>query len=92
MTLRELIEKAGNESSTKLTCGERLQTIRQLRGFKSQREVAAKIGIQPSTLNAYERDRLLPNPRIAIKIAGIYNCSLDWLYGLDEEIGGKNDE
>lgn len=92
MTLGELIVKASKEPSVNLTLGERLKTIRHLRGFKSQRQAAEKIGITTSALSNYESDRNLPDARCAIKIARVYNCSIDWLYGLTEEMGGKNDE
>ena len=61
--------------------GERLQELRKDRSI-SQKELALQLGISFHTVSSYERDRSMPNDEIKIKIAQLFNVSLDYLLGL----------
>ena len=63
--------------------GFRLQDARIDKRFK-QKEASEKIGIQQATLSAYERNRGKPSIDILIKLAKLYEVSLDYLCGLKE--------
>ena len=86
MTLRELIKKAEIIPARDFAFGERLALIRHLRGFKSQGEAAEKLGILQSTLAMYESGSRTPKIDKVMKMAELYECSVDWLCGFSEEV------
>jgi len=55
--------------------------LRQARNEKhlTQNQVAAKLGIDFTTISKYENDRSQPDNEILKELAGIYEVSLDWL-------------
>lgn len=59
---------------------ERLVKARKKRQL-TQKTAAALIGIQASSLSAYEGGRKTPSVEIAMQIAKAYEVSLDWLVG-----------
>ena len=61
--------------------GERLQELRKDHGM-SQLELARKIHVSFHTVSSYERDRSMPNDEIKLKIAKLFDVSLDFLLGL----------
>lgn len=87
-TIRELIKKAEKTPATELTLSERMRIIRHLRGI-SQKEAAEAAGITQNAMSFYEKNKRTPGVDVVIKLAQLYNCSLDWLCGLSEIIGGK---
>ena len=50
----------------------------------SSKELAQKLGIAPSTLSYYLKDRE-PNYDMLIKIADYFDVTIDWLVGNDTE-------
>ncbi len=56
-----------------------------LRGDKSRNSVADEIGINPQTLERYEKNKRLPDIEITSKIADYYDVSVDWLLGTDKK-------
>ncbi len=56
----------------------------------SQKELAKKLGISPSTLNGYEKGNHDPKSSGLIKIAKICNVTTDYLLGLSDEINKFN--
>lgn len=50
---------------------------------KSQQEVCKALNIEQSTLANYENGKRIPRIEILIKIAEYYQCSVDYLLGLD---------
>lgn len=50
----------------------------------SQREVADKLKISHGTIASYEVGRTKPDTTTLIKIAKLYNVSVDWLLGIDK--------
>ena len=63
--------------------GERLKEARKKRKI-SQTAVAKKVGVKPSTISLYESDAATPSVEILIKLALIYNISVDYLLGIDQ--------
>ncbi|MBR5342757.1 MAG: helix-turn-helix transcriptional regulator [Oscillospiraceae bacterium] len=52
----------------------------QLRGARSQEEVAAALGIRQSTLAMYERGSRMPKDEIKLALARYYGCSVEALF------------
>lgn len=51
----------------------------------TQEEIAEKIGVSRATVNRYENDKFDMKLTYAIKLAEIYNVSLDYIAGLTDE-------
>ena len=45
-----------------------------------QKELAEKIGVSPTIVNAYYNAEKIPSVEIVYKIAEVFNVSMDWLY------------
>lgn len=62
--------------------GIRLKELREAKGL-SQGDVAKCLYVTRSTVSGYERNVITPSLDQMIKLALIYNTSLDYLVGLD---------
>lgn len=51
----------------------------------SQRDLAKKIGVSPSTIGMYESGKRFPTHEIEEALADVFNVSLNALRGYDEE-------
>lgn len=60
-----------------MTTGERL---RELRGTRSQEEVAAAIGVSQSAICAYEKDERVPRDDVKKRIANYYKRSVAFIF------------
>lgn len=56
------------------------QHLRELRGERSQAEVAQALGISKMALSSYELDKRIPRDSIKIKIAEFYNISVQEIF------------
>ena len=66
--------------------GERLSELRKDIGL-SQGELAERLGLAASTISAYERGVNEPDDETKLRIAELFNISLDYLLGaIDEEL------
>lgn len=63
--------------------GEKIHKLRR-REDLTMEELAAKIGVDESTLRRYERDRRLPNADALKGLAEALNTTSDYLLGLSE--------
>lgn len=84
MTTDDLI-KLNGEKHTPIIA-ERLNLIRRARGYKSQKAAASALGFSGTAYCQYELGRRTPGLDVLIKIAKTFNCSIDWLAGLSEEV------
>ena len=59
----------------------------------SKNQLSKIIGVRPDTIYGYYRKNLLPEIHIAKHISEYFECSLDYLFGLSEQIknNDKND-
>lgn len=60
--------------------GERIKELR-IRYNMNQRELAEKLGVANSTLSQYETGERTPGDEIKLKLANLFNVSLDYLLG-----------
>lgn len=64
--------------------GELLRELRKDRGM-TQADLAKELSFAPLTISAYERGHSVPDDATKVKIAKIFNISLDYLLGLIRE-------
>ena len=64
--------------------GKRLYYLRKQFGM-SQKELAERIAVSPFTVSSYENGRSDPNDEIKVRIAQVFNVSVDYLVGLIDE-------
>lgn len=64
--------------------GELLRELRKDHGM-TQADLAKELSFAPLTISAYERGRSIPDDATKVKIAQIFNISLDYLLGLIRE-------
>lgn len=62
----------------------RLRKLRDTRRL-TQREVAERLGIAPSTLGMYEAGKREPDNDLLVAIAAMYGTSLDYLLGRTDD-------
>ena len=65
-----------------------LREIREEMGF-SQKELAKQMGVSPTNIYNYESGRTEPNIDTLIKLSKILNVSVDYLLGLEDDLGVK---
>ena len=54
--------------------------LRNLRGDKSQQEVAQAIGVTPMAISLYESAERIPRDEIKVKIAEYYGTTVDAIF------------
>lgn len=64
--------------------GERLQELRKDKGL-SQNDFAKILGVSHYTVSSYECNRSDPDDKAKIKIAELFDVSIDYLIGLIDE-------
>lgn len=50
----------------------------------SQKELASRLGVAPSTLNGYEKGAHKPDSKVLGKVASITGCTVDFLIGMSD--------
>lgn len=63
-----------------------MNRMRELRGKKSQIQIANELGISQRTYSNYESEQRQPAPDMLIKIANYFGVTVDYLLGRDLEI------
>lgn len=63
--------------------GLRLRGLREDRRL-SQKEVAARLNVGRSTVSGYERNTITPSLEQLVRLAVLYNTSLDYMMGIDD--------
>ena len=63
--------------------------IRELRKSQNmtQIELAGKLSVKPAAVYKWESDRNYPSVTMAIKLADVFGCSLDYLFCRDTSSG-----
>ena len=64
----------------------RLKELRLAKGMR-QKDVAEKIGVSPQSYNFYENWVNKPDPETLIKLADLFEVSLDYLVGRADDFG-----
>ena len=54
--------------------------LRELRGGRTQQEVAAELGISKSALAMYEQDKRTPRDKVKIKLARFYGKTVQFIF------------
>ena len=63
-----------------------IETLKDLMIEKdlSQVALAKKLDVKPPTITRYIKGKQLPNVEMAVKIANLFNCTLDYLFGIKD--------
>lgn len=67
----------------------RFKALRELNGF-SQVELGNRLGVTQQSVFAWEHGKATPQIQTAITLSQLYNVSLDYLMGLSDDPGTKN--
>jgi DNA-binding XRE family transcriptional regulator len=62
----------------------RLRQARQRAGFQSPAAVAKQLGLTREGYGRLERGNIMPRADILLRLAPLFNVSVDWLLGLKE--------
>lgn len=62
--------------------GLRLKELREAKKL-SQKDVATRLNVVPSTISGYENNTVTPSLEQFVRMALLYNTSLDYMMGLD---------
>lgn len=65
--------------------GLRLKELRESKQL-SQQEVAERLSVGRSTISGYERNTITPSVEQLVRMAVLYNTSLDYMMGIDDRI------
>lgn len=68
-----------------MTFGKKLLLLRKEKGM-SQDDLGKAIGTSKDVYGKYERDAMSPSKDVAIKLADVFNCSLDYLLRDDYDL------
>lgn len=74
-----------------LSFGERLRLSRENKGLK-QKDVCNYINLSNKSLSRYETDKSSPDPEMILKLAKLYNVSLDFLFGVSDELNTSKEQ
>ena len=56
----------------------------------SKNQLSKIINVRPDTIYGYYRKNLMPEISIAIRIANLFNCSLDYLFGQSDSLNNND--
>ena len=65
--------------------GIRLAKLREKKRL-SQSQLAERLGITKSMVSAYENSARMPSYAVLLRIAGMFNVSLDYLLGMENQV------
>lgn len=66
--------------------GEKLRSLRASINM-TQKELADKLSISPSTIGMYEQNRRMPDTETLLKMASIFGVSVDYLLSKESSLG-----
>ncbi len=67
---------------------ENLKELMEINNY-TVKDISLKTGIKTSTIYSYLNDKHIPDLTRAIKIAQVFDCSLDFLFGFTEDFTPK---
>lgn len=70
--------------------GIRLAKLREKKRL-SQSQLAERLGITKSMVSAYENSARKPSYAVLLRIAGMFNVSLDYLLGMENQVIFRTD-
>lgn len=70
------------------TMGARIAQARREQG-SSPRQVAARLGVKPATLENWEQDRSEPRANKLLTLAGVLDVPVSWLLQGDDSLGER---
>lgn len=73
-----ITDQAETFQETAATFGGRLQAARETKGLTAQ-GLSEKLGVQPETIETWERDEDMPRSNRVQMLAGLLNVSMVWL-------------
>lgn len=81
------VDRGHSTTNTRRTVAEKLREIRMQRGL-SQKDIAELANINQTTYSGYENKISQPTVAVLIRIADVYEVSLDYLAGRTDDING----
>ena len=72
-----------NENNSVYDFGLRLKSLRDGHGL-SQSDLARKLGLHRNSVHGYEANTSTPSVEVLKHMARIFNCSVDFLLGMDD--------
>lgn len=68
---------------------EKLRECRERKGL-SQKQVALEIGVKPPTVSQWESGIKIPSRENIVKLANLFDVTVDYLLGISEDVITKN--
>ena len=68
-----------------VTFSARLREARQRAGYATLDEVAHALGVTREGYGRLERGRVMPRADVLLRVARLFNVSVDWLLGLRDD-------
>jgi putative transcriptional regulator len=72
--------------------GNHLRKLRFENDEMSQQSLAEKIGVTRMTIYSIEKGKYVPSTVLALKIAQVFNKSVEDIFFLNTDFGGKSNE
>ena len=69
-----------------VTFSARLREARQRAGFSTLDDVANALGVTREGYGRLERGRIMPRADVLLRVARLFNVSIDWLLGLRDDV------
>lgn len=58
--------------------------IHRVQHNMTQEDIAQRLEVSRQTINAIENNKYFPSLELGLKLAGIFNCSVEELFSLEE--------
>jgi DNA-binding XRE family transcriptional regulator len=69
-----------------VTFSARLREARQRAGYATLDDVANALGVTREGYGRLERGRIMPRADVLLRLARLFNVSIDWLLGLRDDV------
>ncbi len=58
--------------------------VERARHDMTQADLAERIGVSRQSINAIEKGKYVPSAVLALKIAGVFNCTVETIFRLED--------